>query len=167
MSVARGLRLFKTETKKAIELEVACLLTKTTFIKVDADIAPQNKRSRILRSIMNVVERYQPTLDSDGNRALGKVKARLCGDGGGQDRTEHHQEEIEFSTANIASIFTIAQNAAAEGRFVMVGDVGSAYLNALMPRGSLDKTLYMLIEPEVAKVIIRQDASFLPFKRRN
>jgi hypothetical protein len=49
----------------------------------------------------------------------------------------------------------------------MVGDVGSAYLNALMPRGSIDKTLYMLIEPEVAKEIIRQDASFLPLQRRN
>jgi Reverse transcriptase (RNA-dependent DNA polymerase) len=36
-----------------------------------------------------------------------------------------------------------------------------------MPRGSLDKTLYILIEPEAAKEIIRQDASFLPFQRRN
>jgi hypothetical protein len=62
-------------------------------------------------------------------------------------------------TANIASIFTIAQIAEAEGRFVMVGDVGSAYLNAVMPRGSL--------EPEVTKKLIRQDASFLPFHRRN
>jgi hypothetical protein len=80
-----------------------------------------------------------PTLDPDGNRALDKVKARLCVDGRGQDRTEYRQEEIESPTANIASIFTIAQIAAAEGRFVMVGDVGSAYLNAIMPRGSLDK----------------------------
>jgi Reverse transcriptase (RNA-dependent DNA polymerase) len=167
MSVARGLKLFKTETQKAIELEVASLLAKTTFIKVNADIAPHNKRKRTLRSIMNVVEKYLPTLDPDGNRALDKVKARLCVDGRGQDRTEYRQEEIESPTANIASIFTIAQIAAAEGRFVMVGDVGSAYLNAIMPRGSLDKTLYMLIEPEVAKEIIRQDASFLPFQRRN
>jgi hypothetical protein len=36
-----------------------------------------------------------------------------------------------------------------------------------MPRGSLDRTLYMLIEPEVAKGIICQDASFLQFQRRN
>jgi Reverse transcriptase (RNA-dependent DNA polymerase) len=167
MSVARDLRLFKTETQKASGLEVASLLAKTTFIKVDADIAPHNKRSRTLRSIMNVVEKYLPTLDSDGNRALDKVKARLCVDGRGQDRTEYRREEIESPTANIASIFTIAQIAAAVGRFVMVGDMGSAYLNALMPRGNIDKTLYMLIEPEVAKEIIRQDPSFLPFQRRN
>jgi Reverse transcriptase (RNA-dependent DNA polymerase) len=36
-----------------------------------------------------------------------------------------------------------------------------------MRRGSLDKTRYMLIEPKVAKEIIRQDPSFLPFQRRN
>jgi hypothetical protein len=75
MSVTRALRLFKTETQKAIELEVASLLAKTTFIKVDADIAQHNKRSRTLRSIMNVVEKYLPTLHSDGNRALDKDKA--------------------------------------------------------------------------------------------
>jgi hypothetical protein len=75
---------------------------------------------------MNVVEKYLTTLDSDDNRALDKVKARLCVDGRGQDRTEYRQEEIESPTANIASIFAIAQIAAAEGRFVMVGDVGSA-----------------------------------------
>jgi Reverse transcriptase (RNA-dependent DNA polymerase) len=70
-------------------------------------------------------------------------------------------------TANIASIFTIAQIAAAEGRFVMVGDVGSAYLNALIPRGDESKILYMAIEPDVAREIIHQDRSFLPFQRRN
>jgi hypothetical protein len=92
---------------------------------------------------MNVVEKYLPTLDSDGNRALDKVKARLCVDGRGQDRTEYRQEVIESPIANIASIFTIAQTAAAEGKFVTFGNVGSAYLNALMPRGNLDKTLYL------------------------
>jgi hypothetical protein len=67
MSVQRGLKLFRTETEKAIELEVASLLINTTFLKVNADIAPHNTRKRTLRSIMNVVEKYLPTLDSEGN----------------------------------------------------------------------------------------------------
>jgi hypothetical protein len=167
MSMQRGLKLFRTETEKAIELEVTALLSKTTFEAVDADKPPNNQRKRTLRSIMNVVEKYLPTLDSAGNRALDKVKARLCVGGRGQNRGEYLQEEIEFPTANIASIFTIAQIAAAEGRFVMVGDVGSAYLNALMPRGNQVEILYMAIEPDVAREIIRQDSSFLPFQRRN
>jgi hypothetical protein len=43
MSVARGLRLFKTEKEKAIDLKIASLLAKTTLIKLDADTAPHNK----------------------------------------------------------------------------------------------------------------------------
>jgi hypothetical protein len=165
MSVQRGLKLFKTETEKAIELEVTALLSTTTFEAVDADKPLHNQRKRTLRSIMNVVEKYLPTLDSAGNRALDKVKARLCVDGRGQDRGEYRQEEIESPTVNIASIFIIAQIAAVEGRFVMVGDVG--YLNALMPRRNQDKILYMAIEPDVAREMFRQDSSYLPFQRRN
>jgi hypothetical protein len=106
---------------------------------------------------MNVVEKYQPTLDSNGDRAVDKVKAQQCVDGRGHDRSEYRQEKIESPTANIASIFTIAE--IVEGRFVMVGDVGSAFLNALMPRGDQSKTLYIAIEPDVAREIIRQDRS--------
>jgi hypothetical protein len=167
MSVQRGLKLFRTETEKARELEVTALLSKMAFEAVDADKPPHNQRKRTLRIIMNVVEKYLPTLDSTGNRALDKLKARLCVDRRGQDRGEYRQEEIESPTANIASIFTIAQIAAAEGIFVMVGDIGSAYLNALMPRGIQDKILYMAIEPDVAREMIRQDSSFLPFQRRS
>jgi Reverse transcriptase (RNA-dependent DNA polymerase) len=116
---------------------------------------------------MNVVEKYLPTLDPDGNRAIDKVKARLCVDGRGQDRDDYRPEDIESLTANISSIFTVAQIAAAEQRFVMVGDVGSAYLNAAMPTDNPDKILYMLIEPDVSREIIRQDKSFLPYQRRN
>jgi Reverse transcriptase (RNA-dependent DNA polymerase) len=36
-----------------------------------------------------------------------------------------------------------------------------------MPRGDQSKILYMAIEPDVAREIIRQDRSFLPFQRRN
>jgi Reverse transcriptase (RNA-dependent DNA polymerase) len=167
MSVSRGIKLFPVETGKAIALEVTAPLDKGTLKAVDGDAPLHNKRKRTLRSIMNIVEKYLPTLYSNGDCALDTVKARLCVDGRGQDRTEYRQEEIELPTANIASIFTIAQIAAAEGRFVMVGDVGSAYLNALMPRGDQCKTLYMAIEADVAREIIRQDRSFLPYQRRN
>jgi Reverse transcriptase (RNA-dependent DNA polymerase) len=167
MSVMRGLKLFPAETGKAIELEVAALLNKTTFLAVDGDAPPHNMRKRTLRSIMNVVEKYLPTLDADGNRALDKVKARLCVDGRGQDRGEYRLDDIESPTANIASILTVAQIAAAEERFVMVGDVGSAYLNASMPMDDPSKILYMLIEPDVAREIIKQDKAFAPYQRRN
>ena len=59
---------------------------------------------------MNVVEKYLTTLDDTGNGAMDKVKARLCVDGRGQDSADYHITEIESPTANIASIFTVAQS---------------------------------------------------------
>jgi hypothetical protein len=49
----------------------------------------------------------------------------------------------------------------------LVGDVGSAYLNASMPMDDPIKILCMLIEPDVAREIIKQDKAFAPFQRRN
>jgi hypothetical protein len=80
---------------------------------------------------MNIVEKYLPTLDSTGNRAIDKVKARICVDGRTQNRADYLITKIEAPTANIASIFAEAQIAAVENRHVMVGDVGTAYLNDL------------------------------------
>jgi Reverse transcriptase (RNA-dependent DNA polymerase) len=124
-------------------------------------------KETILRSIMNVVEKYHPTLDDKGDRIFDKVKARLCVDGRAQERDRYLPEEIESPTASISAIFTIAQIAAVEERFVMIGDVGSAYLNAVMPTDNPDKILYISIEPDVASEIIRQDATFAPFQRAN
>ena len=165
MSVSCGLRMFKDKTASAIEGEVASLLAKKTFTGVDVSKWAIEKKKKILRSIMNIVEKYHPTLDEKGARSVDKVKARLCVDGRAQDRNQYRPDEIESPTASISSIFMIAQIAAAEERFVMIGDVGSAYLNANMPTDDPAKVLYMSVEEDVANEIIRQDATFAPFRR--
>ena len=167
MSVTRGLKMFKEKTSLAIEGEVKSLLAKKTFTGVDVSGWTGDKKRKILRSIMNVVEKYHPTVDEKGDRSVDKVKARLCVDGRAQDRDQYRLDEIESPTASISSIFTIAQIAAAEERFVMVGDVGSAYLNASMPMDDPAKILYMSIEPDVANEIIKQDGTFASFQRAN
>lgn len=126
-----------------------------------------DKKQEILRSIMNIADKYHPTLDEKGDRSVDKVKARLCVYGCAQERGQYRPDEIESPTASISSIFTIAQIAAAEERFVMIGDVGSAYLNASMPTDDPAKILYMSIEPDVANEIIRQDGTFALFQRAN
>ena len=47
----------------------------------------------------------------------------------------------------------------------MVGDVGSAYLNAKMPTDIPDKILHMFIAKDVTDEIIRQDNKFAPYRR--
>ena len=116
---------------------------------------------------MNVTEKFLPTVDSNGNRELDKIKARFCVDGRAQVRADYNSDEIESPTASMAVIFTVAQIAAAEKRFIMVGDVGSAYLNAHMPLDNPDKFLHMIVESEVADEIIRQDESFGKYRMIN
>jgi hypothetical protein len=72
---------------------MAIFLDKGTSKDVDGDASSHNKRKQIQHSIMNVVEKYLPTLDSNGDRALDKVKARQF-----VDRSEYRQEEIESPT---------------------------------------------------------------------
>ena len=122
-----------------------------------------NQRKRILRCNMNVTEKYLPTLNELGVRQIEKVKARLCVDGRAQDRGDYLAEEVESPTASIAAIFTVTQIAAMEKRFIMVGDVGTAYLNASMPTDDPDKVIHMRIEGRIAEVITKVDPTFAKF----
>ena len=70
---------------------------------------------------------------------IDKVKARFCVDGRAQIREDYKADEVESPTA---TMFTVAQIAAVENRFIMVGGVGSAYLNANMPKEKPDKILH-------------------------
>ena len=167
MSVARAMRLFPEKTSTAMESEVRSLLGKETFSGAKWEHLTPDMRKKVLRSHMNVVEKYLPTLDETGNRAIDKVKARLCVDGRGQDRSNYHITEIESPTANVASIFTIAQVAAKEHRFIMVGDVGTAYLNARMPSDDSAKRIHMTIDPVTAQIIFTQDTLFRPYMTRD
>ena len=167
MTVTRALKLFPEKTAKAIETEVKSLLAKKTFAGVHIHTLSPTQRKKILRSNMNVVEKYLPSLDSTGKREIDKLKARFCVDGRAQAREDYAREEIESPTANVSSIFTIAQIAAAENRFVIVGDVGTAYLNARMPMDIPDKILHMFIEGNVAAAIIQQDPTFAQYRRSN
>ena len=103
MSVPRALKLFPEKTNLAMESEVKSLLSKNIFSGVKRHTLSADQQKRILRSHMNVVEKYLPTLDATGKRAIDEVKARLCVDGSGQDRADYHITEIESPTANVAS----------------------------------------------------------------
>jgi hypothetical protein len=95
------------------------------------------------------------------------AKAISSGLGRGQVRSDYKPDEIESPTASTAAIFPVAQLAAAEKRFVMVGDVGSAYLNARLPMDKPDKILHLIIQSDVADEIIRRDKSFSKYKMKN
>jgi hypothetical protein len=61
------------------------------------------------------------------------------------------------------SIFLLAQIAAAEGRDVTTIDIGSAYLNALMPKTDPSKLVFMRISKEVSQIMANLDKTFNSF----
>ena len=95
---------FPDKATTAIESEVKSLLAKGTFSGVHMEQLSPIQRQKILRSNMNVVENYLPTLNSNGDRQIDKVKARFCVDGPAQVREDYKADEIESPTATIASI---------------------------------------------------------------
>ena len=117
MAVTWALKLFPDKSTAAIESEVKSLLAKGTFSGVHMEQLSPTQKQKILRSNMNVVEKYLPTVSSDGYRQIDKVKARFCVDGRAQVREDYAPDEVESPTARIAAI--IAQIAAVENRFIM------------------------------------------------
>lgn len=67
-------------------------------------------------------------------------------------------------TIATTSIFIIAQIAASESREVATIDIGSAYLNAVMPTDDPAKLVHMKITQEVSQIMCEIDNGFLPFK---
>ena len=167
MTTTKALKQFPKEALEAMRSEITSLLGKSTFDGVMIhELSPEQKK-KILRTIMNVTEKWLPDLDEKGTRMLDKIKARFCVDGRGQDRAEYAKEEIESPTAYFISICTVAQIAAQEKRFVCVGDVGTAYLNATMPSHDPKKHVHVMINKDVADIMCEIDPSFKPYQAKS
>ena len=78
MTVTWALKLFPDKANAAIESEVKSLLAKGTFSGVHMEQLTPTQTKKILRSNMNVVEKYLPTLNSNGDHQIDMVKARFC-----------------------------------------------------------------------------------------
>jgi hypothetical protein len=82
-----------------------------------------------------------------------KLKARSAVDGSKQDKNDY--DDLFSPTVATTSIFFVATVAAVERRHVMKFDVPGAYLNT-----DIEKELYLIIDPTMAKIIISIDKSF-------
>ena len=79
------------------------------------------------------------------------------------DRSPYSGAETSYPTVSTTSIFLLAQIAAAEGRDVTTIDIGSAYLNALMPKTDPSKLVFMRISKEVSQIMANLDNTFNSF----
>ena len=150
----------------AILLELSNILKKNVFTGRHFMSLSTSQKNSIIRSAMNITQKVAPTSDGSG-RTKDKVKARLVGGGDGQDRNHYTRADTSSPTFSITAIFIIAQVAAAERRHIVTLDIGSAYLNAPMPKDDPDKLVFMRIQPDIATLLCKLDPAFTQFLARD
>jgi hypothetical protein len=156
----------RDEVMPVIKKELETLLRKGVFHGRDYSTLTDKQRKGIIRSQMNITQKYAPSSDGNG-RIKDKLKARLVGGGDGQDRNLYSRSDTSSPTASTPAILIIAQIAAAEHRHVISLDIGSAYLNAKMPKDNIDKLVLMAISPHIAEILIEVDPGYKKYQRPN
>ena len=164
ITARRALKENPNEALPVIRQELETLLRKGVFHGIEYASLTQAQRKGIIRSQMNVTQKYAPSSDGNG-RIKDKLKARLVGGGDGQDRNLYSRIDTSSPTASTSAILIIAQLAAAEGRHVISLDIGSAYLNAKMPKDDPNKLVFMAIAPLIAGILTDIDPGFKKFSR--
>ena len=166
MTARKALKENPDEALQVIRKELETLLRKKAFHGRNYDDLTQEQRKGIIRSQMNVTQKYAPSSDGNG-RVKDKLKARLVGGGDCQDRNLYSRADTSSPTASTSAILIIAQLAAAEGRHVISLDIESAYLNARMPKDDPSKLVFMAIAPIIAGILTDIDPSYKKFLRPN
>ena len=166
MTARKALKENPDEALPVIRKELETLLRKKAFHGKDYNELDHAQRKGIIRSQMNVTQKYAPSSDGNG-RIKDKLKARLVGGGDCQDRNLYSRADTSSPTASTSAIMIIAQLAAAEGRHVISLDIGSAYLNAKMPKDDPSKLVFMAIAPIIANILTDIDPTYKKFLRPN
>ena len=111
------------------------------------ELSNEQKRFKTLKVFSFFKDKWFP----DGK--FEKLKARSAVDGSKQNKNEY--DDLFSPTVATTSIFFIATVAAIERRHVLKFDVPGAYLNT-----DIEKELYLIIDPTMAKIIIQLDKTF-------
>jgi len=145
ITVKSAMRDRPAEALPVILSELEQMLTKGVWHGVHAKHLSSSERRAVIRSSMFLKDKYLATGVFD------KFKARLVAGGDQQDKGLY--EDLSSPTAATASVFAIAAIAASEGRYVIVTDIGGAFLNAsLKPTGI---KVHMRLDPTMARLLVQ------------
>jgi hypothetical protein len=144
ISIKRATKLYGILANDTLLKEVENLEAYSTFSpKFYSALSPAEKKG-IIRSSAFIKEKFFP----DGR--FDKLKARIVAGGDGQDRSLY--EDLYSPTISTEALFILASIAAKEARTVITADIGSAYLNAVMPSDTL---VLARLEPAVAASFVQ------------
>ena len=153
VSVKAAIRERGEEARGVIEDELRQIVNKKVWHGIHRRKLPMRQRRAILRSTIFLKDKYHANGDFE------KYKARLVAGGDQQDKELY--EDLSSPTVATSSVLTISAIAAAEGRKVMVIDIGGAFLNSDI--SSTGVLVHMRLDKLMTSILVEIDPSFSIF----
>ena len=145
MSVKAAMRDRGPEAEAVIVAELQQMVDKNVWHPIHAKGLSSKERRAIIRSSMFLKDKYL------ASGAFEKFKARLVAGGDQQDKALY--ENLSSPTGATTSLLTVASIAAAESRYVLIIDIGGAFLNASMsPTGV---TVHMRLNALMSSILVK------------
>jgi hypothetical protein len=145
ITVKSAMRDRPAEALPVIIAEIKQMIEKGVWHGVYTKHLTSKQRVAIIRSSMFLKDKWLPS------GVFEKFKARLVAGGDQQDKSLY--DDLSSPTAASSSVFAVAAIAAAEGRIVIVTDIGGAFLNASMQPTGIK--VHMRLDPAIAAMLVK------------
>ena len=152
----RAIKTYGEPARASIEKELQQFIDKGVWHPVSFEGLSKQQRKAIIRAKMFVTEKFFP------NGGFDKIKSRLVARGDMQDRSLYGDDDTSAPTAELSSVFSVAAIAACESRYVATCDIGGAFLNADMFKGS-GRTVIVKLDPHITKMLTKLKPDYESF----
>ena len=156
ISWKRAIKTYGEPARASIEKELQQFIDKGVWHPVSFEGLSKQQRKVIIRAKMFVTEKFFP------NGGFDKIKSRLVARGDMQDRSLYGDDDTSAPTAELSSVFSVAAIAACESRYVATCDIGGAFLNADMFKGS-GRTVIVKLDPHITKMLTKLKPDYESF----
>jgi hypothetical protein len=156
ISWGRAIKAYGEPARRSIELELQQMIDKKVWHPVSLKGLSKEQRKAVIRAKMFVTEKFFP------NGGFDKIKSRLVARGDMQDRSLYGDDDTSAPTAELSSVFSVAAIAACESRYVATCDIGGAFLNADMFKGS-GRTVIVKLDPQITKMLTKLKPDYEAF----
>ena len=138
ISWQRAIKTYGEPAARSIKSELQQMIDKGVWHPLSFKDMTKKQRLSAIRAKMFVTEKFFP------NGIFDKIKSRLVARGDMQDRSLYSDNDTSAPTAELSSVLSVAAIAACESRYVATCDIGGAFLNADMFKGSGRKVIVKL-----------------------
>ena len=156
VSVKQALKTRGVEAESVIMKELTQMDVRKVWEAISTEGLSATERAGVIRSSMFLKRKTHP----DGT--FDKYKARLVAGGDMQDKSLY--EDLSSPTVSTSSVFTVIAIAAHEGRLAAVVDIGSAFLNADMPK---NVPVHMRLDKTMSEFMVKINPGYSQYRDRN